>query len=154
MHICPLWTNGLYFGHQPDHCEKLGEARTFFSQWSPRISQQHGIANVMTTNHCENHVRFFSQWSGRMLPESEPCPPNYLGNLAHPSVAWGAEEPIPANRDNGPPTVLRNRRSMRCQPEAWEMDALTPRYASGWYGRGSPSAMIGCESEFLVVGLH
>src|SRR5260370_20572699 len=72
MHICPIWTNGLYFGHQPDHCEKSGEARTFFSQWSPRISQQHGIANVMTTNHCENHVRFFSQWSGRMLPESEP----------------------------------------------------------------------------------
>jgi hypothetical protein len=26
----------------------------------------------MTTEHCENRFRFFSQWCGKMLPESEP----------------------------------------------------------------------------------
>jgi hypothetical protein len=52
--------------------KREGVSRTFFSQWSFRVSQQLGIFDFMTTDHCENRLHFFSQWSGGVLPGFEP----------------------------------------------------------------------------------
>jgi hypothetical protein len=41
-----------------------GGCCALFSQWSTGVSQQHGIFNFTATDHCENGLRFFSQWSG------------------------------------------------------------------------------------------
>src|SRR5260370_39080453 len=53
--------------------KREGGSRIFFSQWSLPVPQQHGSFNFMTTDHCENRLRCFSQWSAEELPGIEPC---------------------------------------------------------------------------------
>jgi hypothetical protein len=55
-----------------DQCENKRGCCALFSQWSIRVSQQLGIFTFMATDHCENGLRFFSQWSGWVAPGFEP----------------------------------------------------------------------------------
>jgi hypothetical protein len=51
-----------------DHCENEWVSHTFFSQWSLRVPQELGSFDLMTTDHCENRLQFFSQWSIEAVP--------------------------------------------------------------------------------------
>jgi hypothetical protein len=61
--------------------KREGVSRTFFSQWSLPVPQQLGSFNFMTTDHCENRLRFFSQCSIDVLPRFD-CPRGVLAVAA------------------------------------------------------------------------